>query len=103
MDVTSYVVESNPWQLNSDSMGSSIADGALSYGTWDDGETHYYAEVDMQWLFDTGNTSFLSHFTYECGNDLMIGQVPEPATILLSSLGLLGMAAFLRRKYTKKA
>ena len=41
------------------------------------------------------------HWTMSCGNDagdLTSAPVPEPTTILLSGIGLLGMGLFLRRK-----
>ncbi len=53
---------------------------------------------------DINNYSQINfHQTEECGNDLMnksydLGVVPEPGTILLLGLGLLGVGAGLRRK-----
>ncbi len=41
--------------------------------------------------------SFIAHFTQECGNDVIMGQVPEPATMLLLGMGLLGIGAIGRK------
>ncbi len=71
----------------------------LGYGL---NETHYYVTFDMDAIIGPGD-GFLAHFTQKGGNDNLIGAVPEPTTILLSGLGLLGMTAYLRRKYTNKA
>lgn len=43
--------------------------------------------------------SFIAHFTQECGNDSIMGQVPEPGTLILLGMGLLGISA-MGRKYT---
>ena len=42
----------------------------------------------------------LTHFTMECGNDNLIGSavVPEPATMVISSLFLIGAGFIVRRK-----
>ena len=41
--------------------------------------------------------SFTAHFTQECGNDSIMGQVPEPATMILLGMGLLGISAIARK------
>jgi hypothetical protein len=41
--------------------------------------------------------SFIAHFTQECGNDVIMGQVPEPGTLILLGMGLLGISAIGRK------
>ena len=41
--------------------------------------------------------TFTAHFTQECGNDAIMGQVPEPATLILLGMGLIGIGAIGRK------
>jgi hypothetical protein len=114
---TSDVPSSNPWKYQSGGTqvqgyqdvsftyysGLSNADvgGLVGYSG---NNVHYAIEVDLSFL--AGNTSALIHYTYECGNDNLMGQalvpdthlVPDMAsTVTLCGFALMGLAG-LRRK-----
>lgn len=64
------------------------------------GGDHYIMEFDLSGLTLPGH---LVHFTQGCGNDSIHGGVPEPTSILMASVGLLGVTLGRRkfRKYLK--
>jgi len=106
------VPESSPWKVNTwgsnytiEHSGTfnvtSFADGTAYDGVTFDGEgnLHYVADgFDLSFLSD----GFLAHFTMECGNDNLIGSVPEPSTMFLSAVGLFGLAIVGRKRVFKK-
>jgi hypothetical protein len=100
---------SNPWKYVSG--GTEITGGTFAYyaGLSDadvdglQGDLHY-AITGFDLNFISG-MAFTSHLTLGCGNDNLMGSgttpVPEPATIILMSTGLLGIAGIGRKKLKK--
>jgi len=111
--------ESNPYRWLTDGVDDddentpfdSVISGLDGTATVTGGPGAYTASFDVDWLGDLVDISeeipVWFHFTQECGNDNIMGfsgdpthfDVPEPASIGLLGLGIIGlMATRMRRK-----
>lgn len=105
--------ESNPW-IYSRGAVRTVASGTATYKTGlldsevgglnGGGLKHNALTVDLSPIssyFHNNTVTF--HNTYECGNDNLMGAIPEPGTLLLFGAGLLGLGVISRlRRYGKK-
>ena len=108
---TTYFSSSDPWKLNNagevqDTLSatyygfSGSVDGT---GITGGNDTHNAVSIDLSGL--TLGTSFVAHFTMECGNDNLMGRtdrstpnVPIPGAVWLLGSGLLGLIGVRRKK-----
>jgi len=116
---TTYVDSSNPWKY--DSGGTYVYSGrfttsqinqaeAVTLGFAETTADHNVVSFDLLPILTNIGVSkidFTSHFTMECGNDNLMGQgtahAPEPQTLLLMGIGLLGLAFVGRKKLGGRA
>ncbi len=110
MTTVYYKQNENSNPLSYVSGGELVKSGTLTYesGLLDSevgllGGTHYaLSGFDLSFI---AGKEFTAHLTMGCGNDNLMGHgtapVPEPATIVLMGLGLIGIAG-VGRKHLKK-
>lgn len=99
--------ESNPWRYNAGGLAKATnisftyltGLGDSEVGLLSDGVVKHNAltvnlgPISSEFL--PGNI-IIFHNTYECGNDNLMGAIPEPGTLLLLGSGLIGFGVFAR-------
>ena len=71
--------------------GVSVANGTFNYSG-----DYLMSNIDLSSA--VAGESFTIHQTMSCGNDVMVGRVPEPTLLSLLGMGLIGLVFFRRKK-----
>lgn len=97
---------SNPWTLESGGVvllsngGFDFYSGLKDSDVGFSGGSHYaISGFDLSGIDGGMPSSFIASYTMECGNDNVIGSVPEPSMLLLMGTGLIGLAGVCRRQF----
>jgi hypothetical protein len=112
-----YKTTSSPWTYTPYESQTVYSKGSFTYRTGladsdvanlqhdTDIATHNAVAIDLGLTEIDFSKGFTSHFTVECGNDNLMGAspVPEPQTLLLMGIGLLGLAFVGRKKLGDRA
>jgi hypothetical protein len=105
VNYTQYNQQANPYAYLAGANETAIGSGnyteeTYALGSEYSGSSHYVLAFDLSDFMDTFGGRFYVRLTEECGNDIMVGQVPEPTTILMALTGLAGIG-FGRRRMRK--
>jgi len=85
-----------PYAVDLSSISFNGFDKSFSYDTLSSGDTYEMSNIDLSGV--VGSNGFTVHLTQSCGNDILTGNVPEPAILSLLGLGFVSLAFYRRRK-----
>ena len=114
---------SSPWRVGDNVSGTDTGVGVefwklsdtevaeVGFAGYNGVDTHYALQLDLNEVFSSlggwsavrGENNPIFQFTMYCGNDQLRFQdpVPEPSTVLLLGIGLVGLFTFGRKQFKK--
>jgi len=87
----------HPIGVQSQYLGADVGDATLS------GLNTNYIKYDFGNGFDLDGKSFIIGWTQTCANDVIYQPVPEPGTMMLLGMGMLGLAVYGKRRMNKNS